>query len=653
MIPEIGHFALILALSLAMCQAILPLVGAHQNNLAMIAVARPAATGQFVFVAIAFACLTWSFLQSDFSVLYVANHSQLALPTPYKISAVWGAHEGSLLLWVLILAGWTVLVCRYSSELPYRVSARVVGVLGLLSCGFLLFTLLTSNPFERLIPAAADGADLNPLLQDPGLAIHPPILYIGYVGFSVAFAFAIAAMISGDLDQKWARWTRPWTTWAWLFLTVGIALGSWWAYYELGWGGWWFWDPVENASFMPWLVGTALIHSLAVTEKRGLFKSWTLLLAIAAFSLSLLGTFLVRSGILVSVHAFAVDPERGLFILAFLGIVIGGALLLYAWRAPGLDSEAGFKATSRETFLLLNNVLLVIATALILGGTLAPLFIELYDGSKISVGPPYFQIAFALPMLPLVLLMATGMHTAWRSQAPAGLIRKLKIPAIVAIVVGILLPLVFYGRTSMMIAAGAIAGFWVMIAAAIDPIRSWLRPAGTAGITRGALGMSVAHFGIGVFVIGVTIVSAFSVEADRSLRIGYREQVAGYEFELRGLRKTQGPNYEADEGEVDIFKDGDFVGQLRPQKRTYIVQQSPMTEAGIDAGWNRDLFVALGDPLGPDSWSLRLQYKPLIRLIWLGAFIMALGGAIAASDRRYRLEATAKQKLPTLRGEPA
>ncbi|MGI9260865.1 MAG: heme lyase CcmF/NrfE family subunit, partial [Woeseiaceae bacterium] len=418
MIPEIGHFALILALSLSLCQGVLPLLGAHRNDAAMIAVARPAATGQFVFVAVAFACLTWSFLQSDFSVLYVANHSQLALPTAYKISAVWGAHEGSLLLWVLLLAGWTVLVCRYSSELPERFSARVIGVLGLLSFGFLLFTLLTSNPFERLFPAPADGADLNPLLQDPGLAIHPPMLYIGYVGFSVAFAFAIAAMISGDLNQKWARWTRPWTTWAWLFLTIGIALGSWWAYYELGWGGWWFWDPVENASFMPWLVGTALIHSLAVTEKRGLFKSWTLLLAISAFSLSLLGTFLVRSGILISVHAFAVDPERGLFILAFLVVVIGGALVLYAWRAPSLDSEAGFRAMSRETFLLLNNVLLVIATALILGGTLAPLFVELLDGSKISVGPPYFEIAFAIPMLPLVYLMAIGMHTAWRSQAP-------------------------------------------------------------------------------------------------------------------------------------------------------------------------------------------------------------------------------------------
>ena len=653
MIPEIGHFALILALSLAICQGVLPLIGAHTNNQAMLDVAKPAAMGQFVFIAFAFGCLTWAFIQSDFSVLYVANHSQLALPLPYKISAVWGAHEGSLLLWVLLLSGWTVLVSRYSSELPQAFSARVIGVLGLLSCGFLLFTLLTSNPFERLIPAAADGADLNPLLQDPGLAIHPPLLYVGYVGFSVAFAFAIAAMLSGNLDQKWARWTRPWTTAAWLFLTIGIALGSWWAYYELGWGGWWFWDPVENASFMPWLAGTALIHSLAVTEKRGLFKSWTLLLAITAFSLSLLGTFLVRSGILVSVHAFAVDPARGLFILAFLTVVIGGALILYAWRAPGLDSDAGFKAFSRETFLLLNNVLLVIAAALILGGTLAPLIAEMIDGSKISVGPPYFEIAFAIPMVPLVFLIGVGMHTAWRSQEPGPLFRQLKIPAIVAVIAGFVIPYFFYGRLGVLLVTGVIAGIWIMGVSLIQPIRSWRRAAGTMALTRSAMGMSVAHFGVGMFVIGVTIVSAFSVEGDRSVRVGDTETVAGFEFQLRGLRNVDGPNYQALEGEVDIYKDGEFIAQLRPQKRTYIVQQSPMTEAGIDAGWNRDLFVALGDPLGNDAWSMRMQYKPMIRFIWLGAFVMALGGLIATSDRRYRLTATAKDKAPATQGEPA
>jgi cytochrome c-type biogenesis protein CcmF len=412
-IPEIGQFALILALSMAICQTVIPLVGAHRGDAAMMGVARTAATGHFLFTAVAFGCLIYAFLTDDFSVLYVANHSQLALPTIYKVSAVWGAHEGSLLLWIVLLAAWTVAVARFSSELPEAFGARVIGVLGFLSVGFLLFALLTSNPFDRLIPAAVDGGDLNPLLQDLGLAIHPPLLYIGYVGFSVAFAFAIAAMISGDLDQRWAKWTRPWTTLAWLFLTLGIALGSWWAYYELGWGGWWFWDAVENASFMPWLIGTALIHSLAVTEKRGLFKSWTLLLAITAFSLSLLGTFLVRSGIIVSVHAFATDPTRGFFILTFLAIVVIGALILYAWRAPSLDSDAGFGLLSRETFLLLNNVLLVVATALVLIGTLAPLVMEMATGGKISIGPPWFNVAFLVPMLPLIILLGMGMHTAW------------------------------------------------------------------------------------------------------------------------------------------------------------------------------------------------------------------------------------------------
>ena len=460
-------------------------------------------------------------------------------------------------------------------------------------------------------------------------------------------------MISGDLDQRWARWTRPWTTWAWAFLTVGIALGSWWAYYELGWGGWWFWDPVENASFMPWLAGTALIHSLAVTEKRGLFKSWTLLLAISAFSLSLLGTFLVRSGILVSVHAFAVDPERGFFILAFLAVVIGGALLLYAWRAPSLDSEAGFRLLSRETFLLLNNVLLVIATALILGGTLAPLFVELFTGGKISVGPPYFEIAFAIPMIPLVLLIGVGMHAAWRSQDSGPLIDILKKPAIIAVVLGIAVPVAIYGRGSVLLVIGAIAAFWIMAVSLIQPIRSWRREKGSAGMTRSVLGMSVAHFGVGMFVLGVTIVSSFSIEADRSLRPGEQVEVAGFDFQLRGLQNVQGPNYQAIEGEVDVRRSGEFVTQLRPQKRTYLVQQSPMTEAGIDAGWNRDIFVALGDPLGDNAWSVRLQYKPMIRFIWLGAFVMAFGGIVAASDRRYRLRAREKAPRRALSEEPA
>ena len=637
MIPEIGQFALILALSLAVCQAVLPLVGAHRGDEAMMGVARTAATGHFVFVGVAFVCLVWAFVNDDFSVLYVANHSQLALPTIYKVSAVWGAHEGSLLLWILILAAWTVAVARFSSGLPEAFAARVIGVLGILSVGFLLFALLTSNPFDRLVPAAVDGGDLNPLLQDPGLAIHPPLLYIGYVGFSVAFAFAIAAMISGDLDRTWAKWTRPWTTLAWVFLTLGIALGSWWAYYELGWGGWWFWDAVENASFMPWLIGTALIHSLAVTERRGLFKSWTLLLAITAFSLSLLGTFLVRSGIIVSVHAFATDPTRGFFILSFLAVVVVGALVLYAWRAPSLDSDAGFALVSRETFLLLNNVLLVVATALVLMGTLAPLIVEMATGGKISIGPPWFDVAFLVPTIPLVILLGMGMHAAWRIQPTSSWGRILRVPAIIAVVLGLAVPLFVYGRISIMLFVGCAAAFWIIVSALIPIARSLRREKGAAGISRSVLGMSLAHLGVGLFVIGVTVVTAFGVESDRALRPGESIDVAGYEFEMRQLRNVQGPNFSAIEAEVEIRKDGEYVATVRPQKRQYLVQQSPMTEAGIRAGLDKDLFVALGDQLGDGGWSVRVQYKPLIRLIWLGSLIMALGGIVAVSDRRYRV----------------
>jgi len=646
MIPEIGQFALILALSLAICQAALPLVGAHRGDAAMMNVGRSAAAGQFVFVAVAFACLMWSFIANDFSVLYVANHSQLSLPTIYRISAVWGAHEGSLLLWIFILAAWTVAVARFSSGLPDAFAARVIGVLGFLSVGFLLFALLTSNPFDRLFPAPADGGDLNPLLQDPGLAIHPPLLYIGYVGFSVAFAFAIAAMLSGDLDQRWAKWTRPWTTVAWMFLTLGIALGSWWAYYELGWGGWWFWDAVENASFMPWLIGTALIHSLAVTEKRGLFKSWTLLLAITAFSLSLLGTFLVRSGIIVSVHAFATDPTRGFFILGFLAVVVVGALLLYAWRAPSLDSDVGFAPLSRETFLLLNNVLLVVATTLVLIGTLSPLFVEMATGDKISIGPPWFNVAFLVPTIPLVILLGMGMHTAWRTQASGPWLNTFKIPAIIAIVLGVVIPLFVYGRISILLVVGCAAAAWIVASSLIPIIRSLRREKGTAGITRSALGMSIAHLGMGSFVLGVTVVSAFGVESDRALQPGESIEVAGFEFHMKSLDNVQGPNFSAIEAEIEIRDDGEYVATVRPQKRQYLVQRNLMTEAGIHAGLDKDLFVALGDQLGNGGWSVRVQYKPLIRFIWLGALIMALGGLIAISDRRYRSRAKASDEKP-------
>ncbi len=636
MIPEIGHFALILALSLAVCQGVLPLIGAHRNDATLMSVARSAAYGQFVFVAISFICLTWAFLQNDFSVLYVANHSQLALPTGYKISAVWSAHEGSLLMWILLMSAWTMAVARFSSDIPPRLIARVIGILGLLSVGFLLFALLTSNPFERLIPAAIDGADLNPLLQDPGLAIHPPLLYVGYVGFSVAFAFAVAAMIGGNLDRDWARWTRPWTTVAWLFLTMGIALGSWWAYYELGWGGWWFWDAVENASFMPWLVGTALIHSLAVTERRGLFKSWTLLLSISAFSLSLLGTFLVRSGIIVSVHAFATDPTRGFFILSFLAIVVVGALALYAWRAPSLDSDAGFALLSRETFLLLNNVLLVVATTVVLLGTLAPLIVEMINGGKISIGAPWFEVAFLVPMLPLIFLLGLGMHTAWRQQSAGPWLRLFRVPAIAAVVVGIVLPILFYGRVSILVAVGCIAAVWIVISSLIQPVRSWRRKDGATAITRSALGMSIAHLGMGLFVIGATIVSAFGVEADRAIRPGETIAVAGIDFTLKEVHQVQGPNYLAIEGIVEIRDSGEFVATVRPQKRQYQVQKDWMTEAGIHPSWNKDYFVALGDQLGEGTWSVRIQYKPMIRFIWIGAFVMALGGMVTVTDRRRR-----------------
>jgi len=653
MIPEIGHFALILALSLAILQGVLPLVGAHRNDAAMMSTARTAAIGQLLFVVVAYACLTWAFLGNDFSVAYVANHSQLSLPTMYKITAVWGGHEGSVLLWILLLSAWTVAVGRYSRSLPDSFVARVIGVLGLLSVGFLLFAILTSNPFDRLAAPPADGADLNPLLQDPGMAFHPPMLYIGYVGFSVAFAFAIAAMISGDLDEKWTRWTRPWTVLAWIFLTLGIALGSWWAYYELGWGGWWFWDPVENASFMPWLVGTALIHSLAVAEKRGLFKSWTLMLAIAAFSLSLLGTFLVRSGIIVSVHAFATDPARGVFILSFLGIVITSALVLFAWRAPSLDSEAGFSANSRETFLLLNNVLLVIATIVVFFGTLAPLVYEVLDIGKISVGPPWFNKVFLLPMLPLVFLIGIGMHTTWRSHKGNLLTGRLKIPAVASIVLGILIPGVLYGRFGVMVSVGVIAALWVISTSLLDPVRSWRRAEGAAKITPAILGMSIAHFGVGLFILGVTLTSAFNVETDMSMQARQSVDVAGHSFELRELRQVEGPNYTAIEGVVEIRRDGDFVAEVRPQKRQYLVQKNWMTEAGIQVHWNKDLFVALGDQLGNNTWSVRIQYKPMIRFIWLGCLIMALGGAIAVTDRRYRVPATARARKRKIAAEPA
>ncbi len=634
MIPEIGQISLALALCLALALAVFPLAGAHTGNSRWMDVARPCSLGMLAFTALAFAMLAVSFFRHDFSVQYVAMHSNLKLPAMYRFAAVWSAHEGSLVLWQLILCAWTAAVALASRSLPQRLTARVLGVLGCVSVGFLLFILLTSNPFLRLFPAAVDGADLNPLLQDPALAIHPPLLYMGYVGMAVPFAFAIAALLSGNLDPRWARWTRPWTTAAWMFLTVGIALGSWWAYYELGWGGWWFWDPVENASFMPWLAGTALIHSLAVTERRGLFGNATLLLAIAAFGLSLLGTFLVRSGVLVSVHAFASDPARGLFILVFLAVVMGGALLLYALRNATTNPQTGFKLVSRESALLVNTVLLSTATLLVLFGTLYPLALDALNMGKISVGPPYFNLVFMLPMLPLLLVVGGGMHASWRATDTDAWGRKLRVPAVAAIVAVVGLTLAAYGYAGVLTLIGMLAAAWVIAAATRDPI-AWLLRRGPKP-RRSSWGMQLAHCGLGVTTLGIVVVSAWGVETDRSLAPGESITVSGYEFLLDRVENVDGPNYRAVQGVVQVSRDTQPVTTLYPQKRIYEVQQSPMTEAGIDPGWRHDLFVALGEPLGDGSWSVRIQVKPLVRFIWLGALIMALGGLLAVSDRRYR-----------------
>ncbi|MDX1563241.1 MAG: heme lyase CcmF/NrfE family subunit, partial [Gammaproteobacteria bacterium] len=560
---------------------------------------------------------------------------------------VWGGHEGSMLLWSLMLATWTLAVAWRSSEQPLEFSSRVLAVLGIVAAGVLLFTIFTSNPFDRLLPAALDGRDLNPLLQDPAMVAHPPMLYVGYVGLAVPFAFAVAALLTGRLDRDWARWTRPWTSGAWIFLTLGISLGSWWAYYELGWGGWWFWDPVENASFMPWLMGTALIHSLAVTERRGIFKSWTVLLAIAAFSLSLLGTFLVRSGVLISVHAFASDPQRGLFILFLLILISGGALVLYALRAAQLESEGGFRAVSRESFLLANNVLLVIATIVILKGTLYPLFVDALGGGQISVGPPYFNLFFLLPMLPLALLLGLGMHAAWQKMSGTALLKRLRWPALAAAVLALVYPLVIFGSSSVLTFIGVGIGLWVTLSSLIEPIGRWLN-SNAVRLTRAQLGMFIAHLGVGLFIIGASVTSAFNIETDNAVAIGDRWQVAGYEIEFLGMRTVEGPNFVADEGEFELRRDGEFIATLRPQKRIYNVQTNPMTEAAIDSRLFRDVFVALGEPLGNNTWSVRVQYKPMIGFIWFGCITMALGGLLAATDSRYRRKV--KQRVPAPAG---
>ena len=639
MIPEIGHFAMILALCVAIILAVLPLAGATLGIQRWIQVAVPAALAHLLFVGVAYACLTWAFLYHDFSVLYVARNSNSELPLIYRISGVWGSHEGSLLLWALVQALWTAAVALFTPSVPQAMRARVLGVLGLVSVGFLLFITITSNPFERLLPAALDGGDLNPLLQDIGLAIHPPMLYIGYVGFSVAFAFSIAALLSGQVDSAWARWSRPWTNVAWLFLTLGIALGSWWAYYELGWGGWWFWDPVENASFMPWLIGTALMHSLAITEKRGTFKAWTALLAIFAFSLSLLGTFLVRSGVLTSVHAFASDPERGVFILGFLVVVVGGSLALFAWRAPMLKSAAQTSLLSRDTALLLNNIFLAVVTAAILLGTLYPIAVDAM-GSKISVGPPYFNLMFFVLTAPLGILIGIGMLVRWRSDDFSRLRGKLLWPAVAALALGLVLSLT-QSTWELMAFVGLTMAAWIAFTAIVaihERLRNRSLMAALRSTPAGFYGMLLGHAGIAVFIVGVTLTSLYTVEKDLRMAPGDSYSVGGYEFTFHGVRDFNVANYVATRGGFSVRSvDGDYGVDLFPEKRIYRVQQSPMTEAAIDAGFTRDLFIALGEPLDErGAWAIRVYYKPFIRWIWLGAIIMAVGGLFAASDRRYR-----------------
>ena len=658
MIGEIGHFCLIIALMLALVQAVLPLAGAARNVPAWMAVAQPAAQGQFLFIAIAYGLLTSAFIGNDFTLHIVAQQSNSGLPTHYRVAAVWGGHEGSMLLWVLMLSLWSVAVSIFSRHLPTPFVARVLGVMGLLSVGFLAFLLFTSNPFERLLPGPADGRDLNPLLQDPGMVIHPPMLYMGYVGFSVAFAFAIAALLSGRLDATWARWSRPWTTIAWVFLTLGVGLGSGWAYYELGWGGWWFWDPVENASFLPWLVGTALIHSLAVTEKRGVFRSWTVLLAILAFSLSLLGTFIVRSGLLTSVHAFATDPKRGIFILGFLVAVIGSSLLLFAWRAPKVGLGGGFTAVSRESMLLANNVLLAVAAASVMLGTLYPLLLDALGLGKISVGPPYFESVFVPLMAPAVFLMGVGPLARWREASVPDLARRLRW-ALLASLLAAGVSLAAGG--SMLSSLGILLAAWVA-ASTVVSLRERLRHVSGSWpqrivrlrtlLPRGEWGMLMAHLGVGVFIFGVTMVKTWEIERDVRMQPGDTATLGSYTFRFDGAGEITGANYLGVRATLQVSRDGKDIATLHPEKRVYTVQGTSLTEAAIDIGWTRDLYVSLGEPVGETAWAVRLQVKPFIDWIWGGALLMALGGLLAATDRRYRSARQTQRQVAPLVGAP-
>ena len=656
MFPELGQFSLVLALLLACLLASVPLVGSLTGRDSLQAFARPLASGQFVFVAIAFAILTHAFMVDDFSVAYVANNSNSLLPWYYKFSAVWGGHEGSLLLWVLMLAGWTLAVAVFSRRLPAAMVAQVLSVMGMITVGFLLFLLLTSSPFERLLPnVPADGADLNPLLQDFGLIVHPPMLYMGYVGFSVAFAFAIAALIGGRLDAAWARWSRPWTTVAWAFLSLGIALGSWWAYYELGWGGWWFWDPVENASLLPWLAGTALVHSLAVTEKRGVFKSWTVLLAILTFSLSLLGAFLVRSGVLTSVHSFASDPARGQFLLGLLAFTIITSLTLYAFRAPVVHSRVRYGSLSREVFLLMNNVLMMAAMLLVLVGTLYPLILDYLGMGRLSIGEPFYNITFSPVAIAVGLLMGVGIFSRWKKTDGGWLGRKLLWPAAWSLVAAVAVPL-WHGAFEPWAVIGVFTAAWVAVATLQD---LWQKAESRQGRwyglkrqSRSYYGMVLGHLGLAITMAGATVVSNYGVERDVRMSPGDTVVIGDLAYEFVAIGERQGANFTAQTAEIAISRDGERVTTLYPEKRQYRVQRSIMTEAGIDAGLFRDLFVAVGEQVGDNAWAMRIQYKPLVRWLWLGALFMALGGFLAIADKRYRVKDKQPAKAAASRPGP-
>ena len=641
MIPEIGHFALILALIAALIQGILPLAGTALGVRSWVNVARPAVFANAVFCIIAFGCLMWSFYVNDFSVVNVASNSNTLLPWFYRLSATWGSHEGSILLWTVLLAVWGLCVALFSKHLPQEVMARVIGVMGLISVGLTLFMLLTSDPFVRLFPAASEGRDLNPLLQDPGMVFHPPLLYMGYVGMVVPFAFAVAALIGGRLDAAWARWTRPWTSIALIFLTLGIALGSWWAYYELGWGGWWFWDPVENASFMPWLTGTALLHSLAVTEKRGSFKIWTVLLALITFSLSLLGTFLVRSGVLTSVHAFATDPQRGLFILALLVCVIGGSLLLFAWRAPRVGTGGQFELFSRESLLLINNVLLVVAMGAVLLGTLYPLFIDALNAGKISVGPPYFDSVFGPIMVPVIFLMGVGPLVRWKDANVADLARRTLWCFVISIALGAVVPIIWGWSTWVFV--GLFLSFWVLTTF-FESIRENIRNIRGGflhklqSMSRAYWGMMIAHLGVAVFIVGVSMVMTYSLERDVTMTPGHEVTVGDYTFKFDKVETgIRGPNFIADKGFFTVTKDNKTVAQLTPEKRKYFSSEMPMTESSIDSSITGDLYVSMGAQTADGAWIVRAYDKPYVTWIWWGCIIMSLGALLAMCDKRYRI----------------